>query len=72
MRKLFEEVTENTEEEVYDPSVYATASAYEGLMREGQVGQALEMGEVYGDDIGDIDQMDPMEILMLLEERGAR
>ena len=70
MQKLFE--NDEQDEEMYDPSVYATASAYEQLMREEQIGQAMEIGELYDGCLGDVDQMDPMEILMLLEERGMR
>lgn len=70
MEKLFETLPED--EDLYDPSVYATASAYEQLMREEQIGQAMELSEMYGDSLGDIAQMDPMEILMLIEERTKR
>ncbi len=70
MRKLFEK--DEQEETVYGPEDYATASAFEQLMREEQVGQAMEVQDTYGEFMGDIDQMDPMEVLMLLEERGSR
>ena len=63
---------EEGEETAYDASDYATASAYEQLMREEHVGQAMELHDNYGHTMGDIAQMDPMEILMLIEERSQR
>jgi hypothetical protein len=39
-------------------------------MREEHIGQAKEMVEVHGEFIGGVDQLDPLEILMLLEERA--
>lgn len=67
MSKLFD-VSEYSESETEEPAVWATAGAAEQLMKEGHVGWALELRETYGEFMESWEQMDPMDIMIALEE----
>ncbi len=59
-----------TDEEYYEASDYATSGSLDVLVREGQHGAVAEVLREHGHFMGDISTMDPMEILILLEEEG--
>ena len=68
--QLFENLVAEVEEEVYEASDWATGSAVDVLLREGQKGMALEVLSQHGAFMGDWTSMDPMDVLILLEEHG--
>ena len=59
------------DEECYEASDYANAGSLDVLAREGQHGAVAQVLREHGHWMGDVSTMDPMEILILLEEGGG-
>jgi hypothetical protein len=58
-------------EEHYEASDYATTGSLDQLAREGQHGAVAQVLREHGHFMGDASTMDPMEILILMEEHGG-
>ena len=58
-------------EECYTASDYATTGSLDQLVREGHHGAVAQVLREHGHFMGDISTMDPMEILIILEEHGG-
>ncbi len=66
-KKMLEPVSEIAEE-CYEAGDYATPGALDVLYREEQFGAAAAVLREHGHFMGDIAHLDPMEVLILLEE----
>ena len=62
---------EEIREECYEASDYATAGSLDILAREEHHGAVAQVLLEHGHFMGDLSTMDPMEILILLEEHGG-
>jgi len=60
--------TRNPIDTAYGPEDYATDYAVRRLHELGQHKPAMDISEAYRGDLGDIEGMDPMEMLIALEE----
>ena len=61
-------ILKDEEEVEEDPWVYANPFALDSLRREGKLFHIQEIREQYGEYMGDISTMDPLDLLILEEE----